>query len=65
MTVADRFELEQQILQCWHVTDDIKMFVGQTSVTIEDWQALAQVYEIKFQTMFELFETLVKDKKIL
>ena len=29
MVMTDRFDLEQQILECWRVTDDIKLFAEQ------------------------------------
>ena len=40
----DRFDLEQEILQCWNITDDIKNYVAE-SATSEEFAALAQYYE--------------------
>ena len=37
----DRFDLEQEILQCWNVTDDIKNYIAE-SATSEEFSALAQ-----------------------
>ena len=40
--VRDRFDMEQWMLDCWKVTDDIKMY-SERDVTNEDWQALASL----------------------
>lgn len=61
----DRFDFEQEIMHCWHVTDDINAFAAREDITTEHWQALAKVYEVKFNVLFEHFEQMVADKKIL
>jgi len=60
----DRFDFEQEIMHCWSVTDDIKAFAAREDVTTEQWQALAQVYEVKFNVLFDTFEQLLKEKKL-
>jgi len=60
----DRFDFEQEIIGCWNVTDDIKMFAGREDVTAEQWEALAQVYSVKFDSLFETFEAMIKEGKI-
>ena len=47
----DRFDLEQEILQCWNITDDIKSYVAE-SATSEEFAALAQYYERKFDRLW-------------
>ena len=64
------FDLEQQILQCWNVVDDIKLlykhfgdnprFEG-LDPTAEDEMmnlllGLESMYQLKFDTMFRTFE---------
>lgn len=61
--MADRFELEQQILACWHVTDDIKSFL-ENAATEEDFEALVRYYSFKFERLWETFETMVRERKI-
>ena len=42
----DRFDLEQQIMQCWNVVEDITLLTKLEGVKKEDYQALARIYEI-------------------
>jgi hypothetical protein len=61
--VRDRFDMEQFILDCWKVTDDIKMY-SERDVTNEDWQALANYYEHKFDRLWDLFESMIRSGNI-
>jgi hypothetical protein len=61
----DRFDLEQQIMQCWNVVEDITLLSKTEGVEKEDYQALARIYEIKFTAMFNMFSKLIEDKKII
>lgn len=58
-----RFDLEQELLECWKVVDDIKMFTKQ-SATDADWQALSLYYERKFTRLWETFEELCRTRQI-
>ena len=60
----DRFDFEQEIMHCWSVTDDIKAFAARDDVGTEQWQALAQVYEVKFNVLWDHFEQMIRDGKI-
>lgn len=60
----DRFDFEQEIMHCWSVTDDIKAFAAREDITADQWTALAQVYEVKFNVLFDTFEQLLKEKKL-
>ena len=63
-----RFDLEQQIMDCWRVTDDMKIL---TEEVIEgDFSkdqianvliGLEQLYSIKFDKMFRTFEQYIKE----
>ena len=56
-------------MNCWKVTDDIDSvahFVGQMNIDAKDQDALLnmllgmkQLYDVKFQVMFETFEELI------
>jgi len=59
----DRFDLEQEILQCWNVTDDIKNYVNE-SATTEDFKVLAEYYERKFDRLWNTFESIVRERKM-
>jgi hypothetical protein len=60
----DRFDLEQQIMQCWNVVEDITLLSKTEGVEKEDYQALARIYEIKFNVMFDTFSKLIQDGTI-
>ena len=60
-----RFDMEQEIMQAWQVLDDIKMLSAREGTTKEDWDAVGRLYQIRFETLFETFEQLIKDGKIL
>ena len=59
----DRFDLEQEILECWKVTNDIEMFIEQGS-SVEDFKTLTAYYEKKFDRLWSTFETLIQEGKI-
>ena len=60
-----RFDLEQEIMTAWQVLDDIRMLSARESTTKEDWDAVHRLYQIRFETLFETFEQLIKDRAIL
>jgi len=62
--MSDRFDLEQQILECWRVTDDIALFAEQHP-SEEKWQALKTYYEAKFEQLWATFETMCHEKQFV
>ena len=60
-----RFDMEQEIMQAWQVLDDIKMLSAREGTDKEDWDAVVRLYQIRFETLFETFENLIRDGKIL
>ena len=58
----DRFDLEQQILDCWKITDDIPMLESQ-GANAADMTSLACVYEYKFKRLWEIFEGMVHERQ--
>jgi hypothetical protein len=59
----DRFDLEQEILECWKVVNDIEMYIEQGSST-EDFKTLSQYYEKKFDRLWNTFEHLVHERRL-
>ena len=51
----DSFELEQCIMECWQVCEDLKKFDI-------DRQTLANYYEAKFNKLWEIFEELTHER---
>jgi hypothetical protein len=65
----DRFDLEQEIMSCWNIVDDIKAVTENEMLTGEDMteylNALTTVYTVKFSKMFDIFGILIEEGKIV
>jgi len=69
----DRFDLEQHILKCWNITDDIDVLYRAMCDTEPNMDkdkianillGMKQLYDFKFDILFNCFEELVNEKKI-
>jgi hypothetical protein len=60
----DRFDLEQGIMQCWNMVEDVKLLVRRGAGSA-DFDSLAQLYQHKFEELFAQFENGVQERKIL
>jgi len=67
---ADIFELEQSIMQCWNVVDDIKLITQQvydrpTPLTDDELGnlliGLESMYQLKFEKCFSEFEAVCRE----
>jgi hypothetical protein len=66
--MSNRFDLEQGILNCWGITDDLNVLYRQVTDkgnTDPDFLAnfilgLATVYNARFEELFETFEKSLK-----
>jgi len=56
--MSNRFELEQAIMSCWTITDDIPM-MEQQGANMADMTSLASVYEFKFKQLWAIFEDMI------
>lgn len=61
MKVDAKFELEQNILDAWHVVDDISTVYSRVDTLNQDeimnlLLGLKSLYQIKFEKLFESFE---------
>lgn len=70
MRPITRFTLEDQIMECWGVVDDIDM-VYSTEALYEDQDrmqntllGMQELYKIRFERLFQTFEQLVNEGKI-
>jgi hypothetical protein len=59
----NRFDLEQEILECWKVTNDIQMYIDQDAAA-EDFKVLVDYYERKFNLLWGTFESMVHERKM-
>ena len=58
---SDRFDLEQQILDCWKITDDLRLVAKKGEQAVE---AVATLYELKFEQLWNTFENMVHERKM-
>ena len=62
--MSDRFDFEQEIMECWKITNDLQMYIDQ-GASIEDTKVLIDYYERKFDKLWATFETMIHERKIL
>ena len=62
--MTDRFNLEQQIMECWKITDDIPLLEEQGANTA-DMTSMACVYEFKFKKLWDTFSKMVEEKQFV
>ena len=65
--MKDTFELEQAIMNCWHVVDDIKTVTNHAGRLSQDdllnaLIGMSTVYQLKFEDLFAQFEQYTTDK---
>ena len=70
MEKIDRFTLEDQIMQCWGVTEDLDM-IYHTEALYQDEDRMMNVllgmqelYRLRFERLFQTFEHLIHEGKI-
>lgn len=74
--MSDRFDFEQQIMNCWNITSELKVISEYVLESDEEHIkkidkisnmliGLEQLYDVKFDNMFRMFEQLIQEKKIL
>lgn len=66
--MSDIFDLEQQIMDCWHITDDLKILeeaVLDKGISVDDTAnitiGLEKLYHLKFEKLFNIFENHCKE----
>ena len=67
--MTDRFDLEQNIMQCWNVCDDIQLYLDMHDNMDEDQRmnyliGLKQMYQMKFERLWDNFETCISTRQI-
>jgi hypothetical protein len=60
---VNRFDLEQKFLNTWHITDDVRLLASRHA-SLADWEALAKLYDIRFDDTFTYFEQMIRERKI-
>ena len=67
--MSDRFDLEQGIMNCWNVCEDIQLLLDSWDKLDEDGKqnfliGLKQMYQLKFERTFEQFEDCIKQRLV-
>ena len=69
--MTDRFDLEQHIMKCWNVTEDINLLnynVLEKDMSRDEISnfllGLKTIYECKFEDLFDAFSELIEKGKI-
>ena len=72
MKKFDRFEFEQQIMECWNVTSDIKTVAkylmdaplepGREDKIANMLIGIEALYQAKFEELFRQFEAIIKEQ---
>lgn len=69
--MTNQFDLEQQIMTCWNICEDIK-----TITKMHDIRAMTEdelmnaligletLYQMKFEILFDMFERMIKNGQI-
>ena len=66
----NRFDLEQEILKCWNVIDDINVVLNMMDRDYTEDElmnaliGITTIYNQRFETLFETFETCLKNKEL-
>ena len=65
--MSDRFDLEQQILEAWKVTDDIRTVLehGGEEDMVENFNALARLSDIRFEKLWYIFEQMCAQRQFV
>ena len=64
--MVDRFDLEEQITICWHIIDELRMIVEPMdfdSIDRKRIEAVMELYEMKFDRLWNIFSELVDTDK--
>lgn len=69
MKPFNQFDMEQQIMTCWNICEDLDTLNegvldrGMNSDQISNvLMGLKQLYQLKFETLFEQFEAMLKER---
>lgn len=69
--MVNRFDLEQQIMNCWSVCEDIDALYNQfglREMSQDEIQncllGLKTLYQMKFEQLFAMFEDMIKEGKL-
>lgn len=56
-----RFDLEQEIMDCWSIVEDLKLVAEFNEGNKETLESLATIYELKFKKCFNTFSRCIQN----
>lgn len=66
------YDLEQQIMECWHITDDVSVLTEEIlegdltkDKIVNVLTGIEQLYAIRFNKLFRTYEQLLAAKKLI
>jgi hypothetical protein len=66
--MKDRFDLEDSIMSCWEIVDELELISKQQDLDIKAYQQLVEalrvLYSLKFANLFSTFEKYISNKQI-
>ena len=67
--MSDRFDLEQGIMSCWNVCEDIQLLLDNWDRLSEDQKqnlliGMKQMYQLKFETTINHFEHCIANRLV-
>ena len=69
--MKDRFDIEQEIMKAWAICDDLGILYEHVMERDLDKDTISNallglqtMYQMKFETLFDTFEQMIKQKKI-
>jgi hypothetical protein len=69
--MSDRFDFEQMILECWHITADLELLeenIMDKDMTQDEMfnavNGIKNVYEMRFNKLWDVFEEMIREGKL-
>lgn len=63
-----RFDLEDNIMRCWEIVDDLELVSEHTELSSDEYvellKALRVLYSLRFTELFSTFEDCIDNKEI-
>lgn len=63
-----RFDLENNIMKCWEIVDDLELVSEHTELSSDEYaellKALRVLYSLRFTELFSTFEDCIDNKEI-
>ena len=66
------YDLEQQIMECWHITDDVSVLTEEIlegdltkDKIVNVLTGLEHLYAIRFNKLFRTYEQLLAERKLI